>query len=168
MVAVELVFLLVLCALYSLRRSGMTQLANHPRWCMAMLFLLPIAMRLALLYRYPVPTPYVSDDFVQMLSADTLLHLSARKSSASLPPVLRNVFYPAGTGVQFHVSLGAGYCTRVRQASYRKLLGRSVAFHGRVRRPVLLDASRVGLASLGAVRWPVGCNPIWPAVRVDE
>lgn len=49
-------------------------LTQHPRWCMAFLAILPIALRMALLPHYPVPTPSGSDDFSYLLLADTLSH----------------------------------------------------------------------------------------------
>jgi hypothetical protein len=50
------------------------RLAQKPGWCMAILALLPIVLRLALVPQYPIPTPNVSDDFSYILIADTLRH----------------------------------------------------------------------------------------------
>ena len=49
-------------------------LAGRTRTCMALLFLLPIALRLLLLPHHPVPTPDIYDEFSHLLLADTLLH----------------------------------------------------------------------------------------------
>ena len=56
-----------------LRRAFHT-LARKPRSCVALLFLLPIVLRLFLLPQHPVPTPDIYDEFSQLLVADTLLH----------------------------------------------------------------------------------------------
>ncbi len=50
------------------------RLAERTGWCMLLLAALPVALRLALLPEYPIPSPGVSDDFSYLLLADTLRH----------------------------------------------------------------------------------------------
>jgi hypothetical protein len=50
------------------------RLAKNPLWSMAVLATLPVVLRLALLPRFPVPTPSGADDFAYLLLADTLRH----------------------------------------------------------------------------------------------
>ena len=76
---------------------------------MLLLALLPIALRLALLPQYPIPTPNVSDDFSYLLSADTLRHFRLANPVHPLhqffetffvlqQPAYRSIF-PPGQGV---------------------------------------------------------------------
>lgn len=51
------------------------RLAEKTGWCMLLLALLPVALRLALLAHHPVPTPDLYDEFGHLLVADTLRHL---------------------------------------------------------------------------------------------
>jgi hypothetical protein len=50
------------------------RLAQHTGWCMLLLAVLPIALRLALVAHYPIPSANVTDDFSYLLAADTLRH----------------------------------------------------------------------------------------------
>ncbi|HUP04399.1 MAG TPA: hypothetical protein VMU19_10445 [Bryobacteraceae bacterium] len=50
------------------------RLARRTLWCMAALALLPVALRLLLLWHHPVPFPDVYDEFGHLLEADTLRH----------------------------------------------------------------------------------------------
>ncbi len=50
------------------------RLAPRTRWCMLALAILPVALRLILLPRHPVPTPEVYDEYAHLLVADTLRH----------------------------------------------------------------------------------------------
>jgi hypothetical protein len=54
--------------------GALRRIAHRSRWCMAALFLAPIALRLALLPLHPVPSPVGSDDFSYLLLGDTLAH----------------------------------------------------------------------------------------------
>ena len=55
-------------------RDGLRRFAQRTGWCMAVLFVAPIALRLALLPLHPVPTALGSDDFSYLLFGDTLAH----------------------------------------------------------------------------------------------
>ena len=48
--------------------------ARRTRWCILLLALLPIALRLMLLPQAPVPIPRTPDDFSFALLGDTLAH----------------------------------------------------------------------------------------------
>src|ERR1700685_4577495 len=70
---IEVVVTLILVSFASaLPRKA--RLQEKTGWCMVLLFILPVALRLALLPQYPIPTPNVSDDFSHILLADTLRH----------------------------------------------------------------------------------------------
>ncbi len=43
-------------------------------WCMLLLAVLPVALRLALVPHHPIPSPNVADDFSYLLLSDTLFH----------------------------------------------------------------------------------------------
>jgi hypothetical protein len=59
------------------------KLAERSFWSMAILALLPVALRLALLPHHPAPAPDVYDEFSHLLVADTLRHF--RLANAMLP-----------------------------------------------------------------------------------
>jgi hypothetical protein len=49
-------------------------LAQRSVWCLVLLAILPVILRLALLRAHPVPTPDTADDFSYLLLGDTLAH----------------------------------------------------------------------------------------------
>ena len=55
-------------------RASFAAFAVKTKWCMALLFLLPIALRLLLLPYHPAPVADIYDEFSHLLVADTLLH----------------------------------------------------------------------------------------------
>lgn len=84
-------------------------LASRSRLCMAVLFVLPVVLRLALLAQHPVPTPRVADDFSYLLLGDTLAHFRLANPVHPLHRFFEAVFvvqdpsyasiYPLGQGI---------------------------------------------------------------------
>jgi hypothetical protein len=71
-----LTLLLAVCAIGFARLQPLAlRLASHTRWSMLLLAALPVLLRLALVPRFPAPTPAGADDFAYLLLADTLRHL---------------------------------------------------------------------------------------------
>jgi len=68
------------------------RLAPKTAGCMLLLTLLPIALRLALLPQYPIPSPNVSDDFSYILIADTLRHFRLANPAHSLHQFFETYF----------------------------------------------------------------------------
>src|SRR5579862_4063690 len=85
------------------------KLAQHCGWSMLMLALLPIALRLALLPQYPIPSANVTDDFSYLLLADTLRHFRLANPAHPLHQFFETFFvlqqptyssiYPIGQGL---------------------------------------------------------------------
>lgn len=79
------------------------------RWCMLLLALLPVALRLAMLAEHPVPWPAVYDEFGHLLVADTLLHFRLANPAHLLHRFFETFFvlqtpkyasiYPLGQGL---------------------------------------------------------------------
>jgi hypothetical protein len=86
-----------------------SRLAPKTGWCMLLLALLPIALRLALLPHHPVPSPDVYDEFGHLLVADTLLHFRLANPPHPLHQFFETFFvlqtpayasiYPIGQGL---------------------------------------------------------------------
>ena len=84
-------------------------LAPKTRWCMALLAILPILLRLALLGHHPVPAPHISDEFSHLLVADTLRHFRLANPPHPLHRFFETFFvlqqpsyssiYPIGQGI---------------------------------------------------------------------
>jgi hypothetical protein len=68
------------------------RLAQRTGWCMLLLTLLPIVLRLALLPQYPIPTPNVSDDSSYLLIADTIRHFRLANPPHSLHQFFETYF----------------------------------------------------------------------------
>ncbi|HEX3684425.1 MAG TPA: hypothetical protein VHU83_17955 [Bryobacteraceae bacterium] len=59
---------------YAWMGSWLMNFARRTAWCMLVLFILPAALRLALLPRVPPPVATTSPEFSSLLASDTLLH----------------------------------------------------------------------------------------------
>src|ERR1039458_1360802 len=68
------------------------RLAESAAWSMVFLALLPVALRLALLARFPLPTPSGADDFSYLLLGDTLAHLRLANPAHPLHQFFEAVF----------------------------------------------------------------------------
>ncbi len=66
--------------------------ARNTRACMALLFGLPIALRLSLLPHFPVPIPSGADDFGYLLLADTLRHGRLANPPNGFPDAFAQIF----------------------------------------------------------------------------
>ncbi len=110
---IELVIttLLVLLAVISRRwmEPYARRVAPKTGWCMLLLAILPVALRIALLPYHPVPSPDIYDEFGHLLVADTLRHFRLANPPHPLHQFFETFFvlqqptyssiYPLGQGL---------------------------------------------------------------------
>jgi hypothetical protein len=85
------------------------RLATRTGWCMLLLAVLPVALRLLLLPHHPVPSPDIYDEFGHLLVADTLRHFRLANPAHPLHQFFETFFvlqeptyssiYPIGQGL---------------------------------------------------------------------
>ena len=85
-------FVTIILVLFAIAVPRKARLPEKTGWCVLLLFILPIALRLALLPEYPIPTPNVSDDFSYILLADTLRHFHFANSPHPLHQFFETYF----------------------------------------------------------------------------
>jgi hypothetical protein len=83
--------------------------ASKTAWCMLLLAILPVALRLALLSHHPAPSPDVYDEFSHLLVADTLRHFRLANPAHPFHQFFETFFvlqeptyssiYPVGQGI---------------------------------------------------------------------
>ena len=83
--------------------------ASKKIWCLMVLAILPVGLRLALLRHHPVPVPDIYDEFGHLLVADTLRHFRLANPPHALPQFFETFFvlqrptyssiYPIGQGM---------------------------------------------------------------------
>src|SRR5579863_7896501 len=89
------------------------KLAEKTWWCMALLAILPVSLRLLLLPHHPVPSPDIYDEFGHLFVADTLRHFRLSNPSHPLHQFFETFFtlqqptyssiYPIGQGIMLAV-----------------------------------------------------------------
>lgn len=103
----------VLLLAFILARSVIAEhaprLAARTAWCMFALFVLPIALRIAMVRVHPIPTPLAIDDFSYVLLGDTLTHFRLSNPTHPLHQFFETLFvlqepryasiYPMGQGI---------------------------------------------------------------------
>jgi hypothetical protein len=116
MEAGELVELAIAVALLALTIAWRPWIEPHGRglaqragWCMLILAVLPVVLRLALLRHHPAPSPDVYDEFGHLLVADTLRHFRLANPAHPMHRFFETFFvlqkpvyssiYPVGQGV---------------------------------------------------------------------
>jgi hypothetical protein len=86
-----------------------SRLSVRTRWCMLALAVTPVALRLILLPRHPMPAPNIYDEFAHLLVADTLRHFRLANPAHPLHRFFETFFtlqepsyssiYPLGPGL---------------------------------------------------------------------
>lgn len=89
-------------------RVRLNSFAMRTKWCMALLFVLPIALRLLLLPSHVAPVPDIYDEFSYLFVADTLLHLRLANPPHALHQFFETFFILQQPTYSSIYSLGQG------------------------------------------------------------
>ena len=136
------------------------RLAAHTGWSMLLLAALPVALRLLLLTRHPVPTPAGADSFSYLLLADTLRHFRLANPPHALARFFETVFVIQEPSYSSIYPLGQGLALALGLDDLRPSLGRRGSFRGGPLLAVLLDAAGLDHSGVGAGGRPRGRNGI--------
>jgi hypothetical protein len=90
-------------------------LAQRSLWCMLLLAVLPVILRLALLRLHPVPTPDTADDFSYLLLGDTLAHWRLANPVHAMHRFFEAVFILQEPGYSSIFPLGQGIALALGQ-----------------------------------------------------
>ena len=168
---IELALAALLVSLVLLRariEPAFQRLAARTGWSMLLLAALPVALRLLLLPRHPVPTPAGADSFSYILLADTLRHFRLANPPHPLHQFFETVFVLQDPSYSSIYPLGQGLVLALGWTHLRPSLGGRGSFRGGPVLAVLLDAAGLDHAGVGAGGRAAGGNRIRPAQRVDE
>ena len=135
---------------------------------MALLAVLPIALRLALLPQYPIPTPNVSDDFSYLLIADTLRHFRLANPAHPLHQFFETFFVLQQPAYASIFPLGQGLVLAIGWTIFGHPWAGVALEHRCALRAVLLDAARLDVSWLGAGRRAAGRHRVRSAQSMDE
>ncbi|MGH9613147.1 MAG: hypothetical protein ACRD4P_08730, partial [Bryobacteraceae bacterium] len=86
------VFLVTLILLRPWIEAIWPRVASKTAWCMLLLALLPVALRLALLPGHPVPAATTPSEFSRLLEADTLRHFRFANPPHKYPQFFETFF----------------------------------------------------------------------------
>lgn len=92
--------------------------ATRTRWCMFVLAVLPVALRLVLLPRHPVPTPDIYDEFSHLLVADTLRHFRLANPAHPLHRFFETFFTLQEPSYSSIYPLGPGFVMAIGRAIF--------------------------------------------------
>jgi hypothetical protein len=95
-----------------------SRFAKRTAWCMLLLAVLPVGLRLVLLPHHPVPTPDLYDEFGHLLVADTLRHFRLANPPHALPQFFETFFALQEPTYSSIYSIGQGLAMALGRAMF--------------------------------------------------